>query len=152
MTINNQNRAASIKLFYYLLTFIYLATTILLLYLRVEAIYFTLGIISALFMLVIIFSLYLNFNFIIFQETQHKLVLRYYPLHPFHDKFKSIEIPKSQLSHFEIKNTFFGLKPEIILYQQTDKGLAKYPPVCISSLSKSDREKMVISLKKYSIR
>lgn len=103
-------------------------------------------------MLVIIFSLYLNFNFIIFQETQHKLVLRYYPLHPFHDKFKSIEIPKSQLSHFEIKNTFFGLKPEIILYQQTDKGLAKYPPVCISSLSKSDREKMVISLKKYSIR
>lgn len=152
MTINNQNRAASIKLFYYLLTFIYLATTILLLYLRVEAIYFTLGIISALFMLVIIFSLYMNFNFIIFQETQHKLVLRYYPLHPFHDKFKSIEIPKSQLSHFEIKNTFFGLKPEIILYQQTDKGLAKYPPVCISSLSKSDREKMVISLKKYSIR
>jgi len=150
MTVNNQNRAAWIKLFYYLFTFLYLAVTILLIYLRATPIYPILGIISAFFFITTAFSLFLNYNFIIYQESQEKIVLRYYPLHPLHHKFKSIEIPKTRLSHFEVKNKLFGLRPEITLFQQTDKGLAKYSPVSISSLSKSDQKKIIDSLRRNS--
>ncbi len=104
---------------------------------------------SAVFLSVIIFTLSLNFNFIIFKETDEKLILRYYPLHPFHDNFKSIEIQKRSLAYFELDNKVFGLKPVITLYLQTEKGIAKYPSVCLSALSKNDREKVILSLKKF---
>lgn len=150
MTINNQNRAAWIKLSYYLAIFIYLGLAVLLIYLNISNIYFTLGVISLFFFGMIGFSLSLHFNFIIYKETDDKVILRHYPLHPFHQNFKSIEIPKSMLSHFEIKSKIFGLRPEITLYQQTEKGLAKYPSVSLSSLSKSDKEKMLVSLRQNS--
>ena len=151
MTINNQNRAAWIKLSYYLSIFAYLALTVLLIYFSINNIYLVLGVISLVFFSIIGFSLTLNFNFIIFKETDEKIILRYYPLHPFHEKFKSIEIPRNSLSHFAIKNKVFGLRPELTLYQQTPKGLAKYPSVSLSALSKSDRENILVSLNQNSI-
>ncbi|PKQ61051.1 hypothetical protein BZG02_17310 [Labilibaculum filiforme] len=152
MTINNQNRAAWIKLFYYLLIFLYLATTIVLIYLQVKPIYPIVGAISFFVILCIAFSLLLNLNFIIYKESETKVILRYYPLHPFHHQFKSIEISKNTLSHFDLDMKLFGLRPEITLYQQTERGLAKYPSVSISSLSKSSRKEIINSLQKNSLK
>jgi hypothetical protein len=151
MTINNQNRAAWIKLFYYVLIFLYLAVSIILIYLQVEPIYPIFGAISVFVFSIIVISLLLNLNYIIYQESEEKIILRYYPLHPFHHQFKSIEIPKKSLSHFDLNQKLFGLRPELILYQKTDRGLAKYPSVSISSLSKSNRAKMINSLQKSAI-
>lgn len=148
MTINNQNRAAWIKLFYYVLIFLYLAVSIILIYLKVEPIYPIFGAVSVFVFSIIAISLLLNLNYIIYQESEEKIILRYYPLHPFHHKFKSIEIPKNSLSHFDLNQKLFGLRPEVTLYQQTDRGLAKYPSVSISSLSKLNRAKMINSLQK----
>lgn len=148
MTINNQNRAAWIKLFYYVLIFLYLAVSIILIYLKVEPIYPIFGAISIFVFSVIAISLLLNLNYIIYQESEEKIILRYYPLHPFHHKFKSIELPKNSLSHFDLNQKLFGLRPEVTLYQQTERGLAKYPSVSISSLSKSNRAKLINSLQK----
>lgn len=152
MKINNQSRAGWIKLFYYVLVFLYLAITILLLYLRVEDIYTVLGGMSAFVIITIIFTLSLDLNFVIYQESEKKIILRYYPLHPFHHKFKSIEIAKNSLSHFDIENKLLGLRTEIVLYQQTERGLAKYPKVSISALSKSDKLKMIDSLRRNSLK
>jgi len=148
MTINNQNRAAWIKLLYYISTFIYLSLTILFIYLSIPNIYLVLGILSLLFFTSIVFSLFLNFNFIIFQESDDFIILRYYPLHPFHDNFKSIEIPRKDLSNFEWKLKIFGLRPELSLFQQTPKGVAKYPSVSLSAISKTDRKKITDTLNK----
>lgn len=148
MTINNQNRAAWIKLFYYVLIFLYLAVSIILIYLKVEPIYPIFGAISVFVFSIIIISLLLKLNYIIYQESEEKLILRYYPLHPFHHKFKSIEIPKQTLSHFDLNQKMFGLRSEVTLYQQTERGLAKYPSVSISALSKSNRKKLIDSLQK----
>ncbi|WP_372752056.1 hypothetical protein [Labilibaculum sp.] len=148
MTINNQNRAAAIKLFYYLLIFLYLALTILFIYLQVKPLLTILLSITALVLVSIIFSLQLKLNYIIYQESEEKIILRYYPLHPFHQQFKSIEMNKVSLSHFDLETKLFGLRPEVTLYQQTDRGLAKYPSVSIVSLSKTNRQKMIASLQK----
>ena len=146
MTINNQSRAAGIKLFYYVLIFLYLAVTILLLYLKVEPIYPILSGITAFVVVSITIALSLDFNYLIYQESENKIIVRYYPLHPFHEKFKSIELAKNSLSHFDLEQKMFGLRTRVILYQFTEKGLAKYPKVSISALSKSDRVKMIDSL------
>jgi hypothetical protein len=148
MTINNQNRAAGVKLFYYVLIFLYLATTILLIYLQVEPILPILLSITVFVFVSIVFSLQLKLNYIIYQESEEKILLRYYPLHPFHQQFKSIEMSKVSFSHFDLDRKLFGLRPEVILYQQTDRGLAKYPSVSITSLSKNDQQKMLASLQK----
>ncbi|WP_421920681.1 hypothetical protein [Marinifilum sp.] len=150
MTINNQNRASWIKLSYYLLIFLFLATIVLLLYLNVNKPYQIIGIMSAVFLLIIVFSFHLNFNFLIYKEGDDKIILRYYPLHPFHDNFKSIEIPKNLLAKFEIENKTFGLKPKLSLFQITDKGIAKYPPVCLSAFSKTERKQIIQSLSRIS--
>ena len=152
MTINNQNRASWIKLSYYLFIFLYLATIILLLYLNVNKPYEIIGIMSVVFFAAIIFSFHLNFNFIIYKEGDDKIILRYYPLHPFHDNFKSIEIPKNCLSKYELETKTFGLKPIITLYQLTEKGIARYPSICLSALSKSDRNKLIESLSRNSLK
>ncbi len=152
MTINNQNRASWIKLAYYLLIFLFLATIILLLYLNINKPYQVIGIISASVISVIIFSFHLNFNFIIYKEGDDKIILRYYPLHPFHDNFKSIEIPKNCFAKYDLETKTFGLKPIVTLYQLTDKGIAKYPSVCLSALSKSERKKLIDSLSRNSLK
>ena len=150
MTINNQNRAAWIKLFYYVFIFLYLAVSIILIYLKAKPIYPIFGAIRGFVFACIALSLSLNLNYIIYQESEEKIILRYYPLHPFHQKFKSIEILKSQFSHFNLKRKLFGLRPEVTLYQQTERGLAKYPSVSISSLTKSSQAEMIKSLQKNS--
>ena len=150
MTINNQNRASWIKLAYYLFIFLYLASIILLLYLNINKPYQIIGIMSAVVIFLIIFSFHLNFNFIIYKEGDEKIILRYYPLHPFHDNFKSIEIPKSSIAKYELEVKTFGLKPKLTLFQITEKGVAKYPSVCLSALSKSERDQIIQSLQKNS--
>lgn len=146
MIIKNQSRAGNIKFGYYLTTFLYLAAVVLGLYFEIPNLKLTLGLLTLVFLLGLIFSFQLRFNHLIFMDTGDKLILRYYPLHPFHEKFKSIEIPKSEFSHFEIKKGLFNLRTEVILFQQTVRGVAKYPPVSISALTKKDRENFLASL------
>nr|WP_320117292.1 hypothetical protein [uncultured Marinifilum sp.] len=150
MTINNQNKAAWIKFAYYLFTFLYLAAIVLFLYLDINNQYIVIGLISAVFVSAIIISLSLNLNYIIYKVSDKKIILRYYPLHPFHENFKSIEIPKSSFAYFEINSKIMGLKPELILFQQTKNGIAKYPPICLSALGKKDVKKITNSLQQLS--
>jgi len=150
MIIKNQNRATNIKFTYYLVTFLYLLSIVLGLYFRTPNIPLYIALATFIFLCPVYFSLLLKLNNMIFMDTGNKIILRYYPLHPFHDKFKSIEIPKDQFSHFQIKKGIFNLRTQIILFQKTDRGVAKYPPVSITSLSKKDKDSLLLLLLKYS--
>tara|TARA_R110001583_G_scaffold48974_3_gene153443 strand:+ start:5311 stop:5769 length:459 start_codon:yes stop_codon:yes gene_type:complete len=150
MTLSNQNRAAHIKLFYYIVTFLYLSLTVLTVYLN--PVYMTPILISLFVIFVVLVGLNLTRenNFIIYKETDDKIIMRYYPLHPFHDKFKSIEISKQTFSHFELEKRNLGLREDLYLFQMSAKGLAKYPGISLSALSKAQRSEVLESLSKYS--
>lgn len=150
MTISNQNRAAHIKLFYYIVTFIYLSLTVLTVY--INPIYMTAILVSLFigFVMLVGLNLTREYNFIIYKDTDDKIIMRYYPLHPFHDKFKSIEISKASFSHFELEKKSLGLREDLYLFQSSTKGLAKYPGISLSALSKEQRSKILASLSKYS--
>lgn len=91
-----------------------------------------------------------EYNFIIYKETDEKIIMRYYPLHPFHDKFKSIEISKQTFSHFELQKRNMGLREDLFLFQISPKGLAKYPGISLSALSKAQKAEILTSLTKCS--
>lgn len=150
MTLSNQNRAAHIKLFYYIVTFLYLSLTVLTVYLN--PVYMTAILVNLFVIFVVLVGLNLarENNFIIYKETDDKIIVRYYPLHPFHDKFKSIEISKQTFSHFELEKRNLGLREDLYLFQMSAKGLAKYPGISLSALSKVQRREVIESLSKYS--
>ena len=150
MTLSNQSRAANIKLFYYIATFVYLSLTVLVVYLNpVNMIPILIGL-FAVFVVLIWLNLIKENNFIIYKDTDDKIIIRYYPLHPFHDKFKSIEISKQTFSHFELDKKSMGLREDLYLFQMSAKGLAKYPAISLSALSKKQRSEVLESLSKYS--
>jgi len=101
------------------------------------------------FALLVGLNLSREYNFIIYKETDDKLIMRYYPLHPFHDKFKSIEISKQTFSHFELKKRSMGLREDLFLFQMSSKGLARYPGISLSALSKAQRLELLASLSKH---
>jgi len=102
------------------------------------------------FVLLVGLNLTREYNFIIYKDTDDKIIMRYYPLHPFHDKFKSIEISKQTFSHFELEKRSWGLREDLFLFQMSAKGLAKYPGISLSALSKTQRAELLESLSKYS--
>ena len=150
MTLSNQNRAAHIKLFYYIITFLYLSLTVLTVYLNPAYMTFVLVSLFVIFVVMVGLNLARENNFIIYKETDDRVIVRYYPLHPFHDKFKSIEISKKTFSHFELKKCRLGLREDLFLFQMSAKGLAKYPGISLSALSKEQRNEVLESLSKYS--
>ncbi len=89
-----------------------------------------------------------NHNYIYYSDTGNKLILRYFSLRPFEEKKNAIEFNKNELHNFEIKKTMPGINKSIIIYRKTTKGIAKYPPVSLTALSKTDQEKMMASLQR----
>lgn len=149
MTISNQNRAAHIKLYYYIVTFLYLGLTVLTVYLNPAYMKFILLGLFLVFVMLVSLNLTREYNFIIFKDTDDKIIMRYYPLHPFHDKFKSIEISKQSFSHFELQKRSLGLREDLFLFQMSSKGLAKYPGISLSALSKKQRTELLEALAQY---
>lgn len=83
-----------------------------------------------------LFRYYRNYHFINFVMSEKNLTIRFYSLRNWGATRKSIEIPLSALVKYEIKKGFF--KPELILYQRIQNKNAKYPPLSLSGLSKSE--------------
>ena len=65
-------------------------------------------------------------------------------------KKNSVEIDKKSFSGYKIETRFFGLIQSITLFQKFKEGVAKYPPVYISALSREEKAKVVRSLNRYS--
>lgn len=85
-----------------------------------------------------------------FDDINDVLVFRYYPIGILHSKKNSIQIPKEHLVKFEITKFFFGLEEKLTLYQKYRKKVAKYSPISLSAVSRKDREKLKLTLEKYS--
>ena len=66
-----------------------------------------------------------------------KITLKYLTLGPLGGNRKSIEMLHKDFLNYQIDISFYGYKKNLILYRHTPKGTAKYPPVSISSLSKT---------------
>jgi hypothetical protein len=156
MLIDNQKKTISLRLWKLLFLIIY-GSIIVLLYttsiLDEPYKWITKNIVALVITVVFIgYYLYhylLNQNYIYFNDTGVKIVIRFYSLRPLSSNKNSIEILKPNLHKFEVVEKFFGLKEILVLYQKTKSGIAKYPPICLSALTNEEKTKLKEALRKY---
>lgn len=70
------------------------------------------------------------------------LRFRFKSLSPFNSSNKTIQLKPEQFSRFDMIEKLAGLKKQLIVYVNSPSGLAKYPPISISALTKAEIEKL----------
>jgi hypothetical protein len=90
-----------------------------------------------------------KFQFVYYSDEGESIIFRYFESGIFGGRKNSVEIDKKTFSGFKTESQVLGLIRIITLYQQFKEGIAKYPPVYISALSKRDRNKVIKSLKQF---
>jgi hypothetical protein len=91
----------------------------------------------------------LNYQFISYSDEEDFIIIRYFPAGIVGGKKNSVEINKTTFSGFKIETRFFGLIQSIVLLQKVQGGVAKYPPIYISALSREEKAKVIKSLNLY---
>jgi hypothetical protein len=153
MTFDNSRTIISLRIRIFIATVLLLGY-IVLAYL-IEIIKFPLLGISDTIWTVILVSIYLvlafypmalNYQYIYYSDDGDYIIFRYFTTGIVSGKKNSIEISKSSFAGYKKESAFFGLDKSLILYQQIAEGVAKYPPVYISILTRKERAKVLNSL------
>jgi len=100
----------------------------------------------------LVYRNFLKYHYISFSDEGNKVILRYYRFGGITQKYRSFEIVKSALYTYEINNYFFKKRSELVIYQKTSKGIAKYPPVPISALTPEQASAITQILSMYAIK
>ena len=106
-------------------------------------------ILVAIYLVVAFMPMVLNYQFVFFSDEGEKLVFRYFNAGIVGGRKNSVEIGKRTFAGYKTESRLFGLVRSIILLQQMGNGVAKYPPIFISALSKDQSAKLYSSLNAY---
>ena len=95
---------------------------------------------------VVLYPTILKLHYIYYSDDGDKIVIKTYPIGFFTSGKRTYHIPKKDFVRAEIRETFFGLRKALFLYQNINNKTAKYPPVYINGLSEEERKRMLVSL------
>lgn len=107
-------------------------------------------ILVAVYLVVAFLPMILNYQFVFFSDEGEKLVFRYFTAGIVGGRKNSVEISKRTFAGYKSETRLFGLVKSVLLFQQMGQGIAKYPPVYISALTKEQRSKLFSSLNAHS--
>ncbi len=108
----------------------FMAASVLLLYLVVAALRFS-----------------ISPSYIYFSNEEGKLILRFFPLHPFVFQKMLVEFPLNELAGFEIKKTTGGLFTDLVIFQKHNGKRLKYKPIRLSILTKEEQKSLTEALR-----
>ena len=92
---------------------------------------------------------FIDFQYILFDTGNDKIILRFYPAVKFGRKdYSAIEFHQQNLFDYRIEKSVFGLVNDLILVIRTPRGVADYPPVSMAALKKEEQQKIEQFLKK----
>ena len=106
-------------------------------------------IIVGVFVLLLILNNFRDFQYIYFSDNGNKIVFKFYSMKIFSGKKHTIEIHKKDFVKFQTSSLLFKIRDYLIIYQKLNKGIAKYPPISITGLSKKDKIKLKNQLSLY---
>lgn len=108
--------------------------------------------VAAAYLIYAVYNTFRNYNYIYFNNDSDTLILRYFSPNIFTSRKNSIEIPKKEFAGYKLHSFFMRYREKIVLYRNTRKGLASYPPVSITALSNMERYAMLRALDELKIR
>jgi hypothetical protein len=106
-------------------------------------------VLAFIYLVIAFLPMFLNYQFISYSDEGESIVLRYFTAGIIGGKKSSVEIRKALFSGYKTESKFFGLIRSITLFQRIRDGVAKYPPVYISALTKEERLKLTRSLNSF---
>jgi hypothetical protein len=159
MTFDNSKTIISLRIKLFVATVLFLAF-IVLTYIAKKIKYPILGmsdtgwivIFTVCYLVFVFLPMYLNYQYIYFSDDGNNIVFRYFTAGIFGGKKNSVEISKKAFSGYKLEKKLFGLNQSIILYTQLKQGIAKYPPIYISALSKAEKNKVMRVLNTFAPR
>lgn len=98
------------------------------------------------YLLIVFYPMLLNYQYISYSDDDEKIIFRYFNSGIIGGKKNSVEIAKNEFAGYRRDKKLFGLIQSITLFHQLPQGVAKYPPVYISNLSKDARARILNSL------
>ncbi len=104
-------------------------------------------ILGAFFLVIVLVINLLNFQYVKISEDRNKLVVKYYSVFAFERSFETFDFSVVQLRDIVVEKYFLGLKWDLKFVIRVQRGLAEYPPVCLSAISFGQRSKLVKQLK-----
>ncbi len=103
-------------------------------------------ILISIYLIVFFIPVILNYQFVSYSDDDDNIVLKYFNARMAGGKKNSMKIYKTAFAGYKTGSRLFGLDKSIILFQKVGQGIAKYPPVHISALSKDQRNKLIRAL------
>jgi galactitol-specific phosphotransferase system IIB component len=100
------------------------------------------GMLSVIFLIFYWFQYKMEYSYFYFSNNGNNLIFRFYSLRHLYGKPKTIEISKMNFVKYDIVTSFFDKKDLLVLYQKTPRGVAKYPPISLTLLSKNKKTEL----------
>jgi hypothetical protein len=153
MTFDNSRKITNLRIIFFLATILllaymalaYVANIIKFPLLGMSSGFWT-GVLVGIWLILTFTPAMLNYQFISFSDEGENINFRYFSAGYVSGKKNSVEINKTLFQGYKIEKSFFGLITSLILYQKVQQGVAKYPPVYISALTKEEIAKVIRSL------
>ena len=145
MIIDTREEASTLrrtKVFIVMIYAVTVALTVLLLSVEMKFKLLFLGALSVAFLTFYRFQYKMEYTYFYFSNNNRNLVFRFYSMRNFHGKPKTIEIPKTHFLKYDLVTSFFNRKESLVLYQKTQKGVAKYPPISLTLLNKKQKTEL----------
>jgi hypothetical protein len=140
MIIENKVRVVKLKRLFFLASVI-IAIVALVLFLLDFTIYAIACV--GVFALWFLYFQVVDYRYIKFSNENGKILLRYYKAVKFGKaEFNSIEFPQRIIKNAYFENSIFGKMSDLTLVVTTRRGIAEYPSVSLTALTKEDRKRI----------
>lgn len=106
-------------------------------------------VLAAIWIFIALLPMFLNYQYIFYSDDTEKIIIRYFSAGIVGGRKNSLEIDKRTFSGYKTETKLFGLTTSLTLFQKFAEGVAKYPPVWISALSKEEKSKLFKALNSY---
>jgi len=138
MIIENKSRVVKLKRLFFLVSVIIAVVALVLFLLD-----FTLSAISCVgvFALWFLYFQVADYQYIHFSDKNGKILLRYYKaVRLGKGEYNSIEFPQKIIQNAYFENSMFGKMSDLTLIIKTRRGIAEYPSVSLTALTKQERK------------
>jgi len=156
MTLDNSKTIISLRIKFFGATIVFIAYFILAYAAKIikfpllgKGETFWIMLLTGIYTFLALLPMILNYQYVFFSDDSDKIVFRYFTSGLVGGKKNAIEIDKRSFGGYKTESRFFGLIQSITLSHKFREGVAKYPPIYISALSKEDRAKVFKTLNLY---
>ncbi len=140
MIIENKDKVLKLKRLFFLVSVI-IAVIALALFLLDFILYAIISI--GIFGLWFLFFQVSDYNYIYFSDENNKFLLRYYKaVRLSGGEYNSIEFPKYMLQNAFFENSMAGKESDLTLIVKTKRGMAEYPTVSLTALSREEKKQL----------